>query len=520
MSEARTVPGYEVSISAAQPHPDVPDVIVVGAGNAALVAAISAQEAGARVRVLEAAPYAERGGNSRFTGGIFRCAHDGLDDLVPLVTEESKSWADRVQVDAYPRRRYLDELARATDGRTRPELADQLVDRSLETVQWMADRGVRWELTVGKLIDPDRIPAGERYALPPGGALRSAHEGIGLMDDLFGIAEQRGIEIWYDAPVVDLILEGSTCSGVVVRTVHRDIEVRSRAVVLAAGGFEANPEMRQRWLGPGWDLVKVRGTRFNMGTVLSAAMDSGAQPSGHWGGCHAVPLDAHAPVVGDLRITDKMSRYSYPYGLLLNARAERFVDEGEDEVWLTYAKTGAAIRAQDKAWAFQLFDARTTHLLEPRYSTGTPVQAEALEDLADQLGVDPRALRRTVDTFNAATSGGDLDPFGKDGLRATPDGQPAKSNWAQSIEEPPFVAYPVTCGITFTYGGLAIDSVGRVLDNQGTVMPGLYATGEITGGFFFHNYPAGAGLMRGAVFGRLAGEAAAAEPADDARTAP
>ena len=154
-------------------------------------------------------------------------------------------------------------------------------------------------------------------------------------------------------------MDGASCRGVVVRRAEGDIEL-SGVVVLAAGGFEANPEMRQRWLGPGWDLVKVRGTRFNMGTVLAAAMTAGAQPFGHWGGCHAVPLDADAPDVGDLRVTDKMSRYSYPYALLLNRDAQRFVDEGEDEVWLTYAKTGAAIRAQSGAWAFQLFDAKTS----------------------------------------------------------------------------------------------------------------------------------------------------------------
>ncbi|MGH3384163.1 MAG: FAD-dependent tricarballylate dehydrogenase TcuA [Nocardioidaceae bacterium] len=486
------------------------DVVVVGAGNAALVAALTAHESGARVLVLEAAPYAERGGNSRFSGGIFRCVHDGLESLLPLVTDESRQWAEHVQVDPYPATRYRDELDRATDGRSEPGLADRLVDDSFATVRWMAERGVRWELTVGKLIDPERIPPGERYSLPPGGALRSANEGVGLVEDLFRIVEAAGIEVWYDAPVVDLVMSGSTCQGVTVRRPDGDVDVRG-VVVLAAGGFEANPELRQRWLGPGWDLVKVRGTRFNMGTVLVAALDAGAQPAGHWGGCHAVPLDAASPAVGELRLTDRMSRYSYPYALLLNRAGERFVDEGEDEVWLTYAKTGAAVRAQDKAWAFQLFDAKTTHLLEPRYSTGTPLTADDLPTLAGLLGVDPQALVDTVETFNAACPDGDFDPFRTDGLLAAPPGQPAKSNWAQRIDTPPYLAYPVTCGITFTYGGLKIDDSGRVLDVAGRVMPGLHATGEITGGFFFHNYPAGAGLTRGAVFGRLAGQGAAAE---------
>jgi len=330
------------------------------------------------------------------------------------------------------------------------------------------------------------------------------------MEDLFAAVEREGIEVWYDAPVMELVMDGSTCEGVVVRRPDGDVVVRG-VVVLAAGGFEANPEMRQRWLGPGWDLVKVRGTRFNMGAVLAAALRVGAQPAGHYGGCHAVPLDAGAPLVGDLRLTDKMSRYSYPFALLINAQGQRFVDEGEDEVWLTYAKTGAAVRAQSRAWAFQLFDQKTIHLIEPRYSTGTPIVADDLATLAGTLGVEPDALAETVATFNAACPDGTFDPFDKDGLRAAPEGQPVKSNWAQPIDTPPFVAYPVTCGITFTYGGLRIDAGGQVQDVAGRPMPRLYATGEITGDFFYHNYPAGAGLTRGAVWGRLAGAAAGAE---------
>ena len=490
------------------------DVIIVGGGNAALVAALTAHDAGARVLVLEAAPEAERGGNSRFTGGIFRCAHAGLGDLLPLITEDAREWKDRVSVEPYPAEQYHTDLDHATGGRIDPALAERLVGRSLETIRWMADKGVRWELSVGKLIDPTSVEEGKEYSLPPGGALRSVEEGIGLMDDLYSIIERAGIEVWYDAPVVELAMAGSRCRGVVVRQPRGDVLVEG-VVVLAAGGFEANPEMRQRWLGPGWDLVKVRGTRFNMGAVLAAALRAGAQPTGHWGGCHAVPLDAAAPDVGELSITDKMSRYSYPYALLLNADAARFVDEGEDEVWLTYAKTGAAIRAQKRAWAFQLFDAKTSHLLEPRYSTATPVVADSLEELAQQLGVDPETLVSTVQEFNAACAGGEFDPFRKDGLCAAPSGQPVKSNWAQVVDTPPFVAYPVTCGITFTYGGVRIDANGRVQDVAGRPMPGLLATGEITGGFFYHNYPAGSGLMRGAVFGRLAGAAAAAEAAEE-----
>jgi tricarballylate dehydrogenase len=272
--------------------------------------------------------------------------------------------------------------------------------------------------------------------------------------------------------------------------------------------------MRLRYLGSGWDLVKVRGTRFNMGTMLVQALLAGAQPAGHWEGCHAAPIDAAAPAVGDRRMTDKYSRYSFPYSLMVNVRGERFVDEGEDQVWLTYAKTGSAVRAQPSGVAFQLFDQQTVHLLEPRYSTGAPVQADGIAELAGKLGVPAAALEHTVREFNAAVpqdAAARFNAFANDGLCALPEGQPPKSNWALPLDRPPYIAYPVACGITFTYGGLKVNTEARVLDTEGRPMPGLFATGEIIGDFFYFNYGAGTGLMRGAVFGRIAGAQAAAE---------
>ena len=490
------------------------DVVVVGAGNAALVAALAAHDRGARVLVLEAAGHGERGGNSRFSGGIFRIAHSGLTDLMPLVANGNGQNLDRVSVAPYPREQYYDDLLTTSGNLSDRNLITELVEQSYGTVAWMAEHGVAWELAVGKLVDPGKLPPGETYVLPPGGALRSVHEGVGLVDCLFRAVENAGIDIWYDAPAQSFLTAGSTVSGVRVRRRDSATDVRG-TVVLASGGFEANPEMRRRYLGGGWDLVKVRGTRFNMGTMLREALDIGAQPAGHWGGCHAVPLDANAPAVGDLAMTDKTSRYSYPYGILVNIDGDRFVDEGENHVWLTYAKTGAAVRAQPRALAFQIFDQKTIHLLEPRYSTGTPIEADSIAELATRLGVPARRLEQTVAAFNAAAAGGEFDPWRLDGKAADPSLDPPKSNWAVPIDQPPFVSYPVTCGITFTYGGLKIDERAQVLDTEGMPMPGLYATGEITGGFFFHNYPAGSGLMRGAVFGRIAGESAAAAAVGD-----
>lgn len=494
-------------------HSDqVADVIVVGAGNAALVAALSAHEQGARVVVLEAAPKEQRGGNSRFSGGIFRFAHGGLDHLRPLLTEEGAKWVDRVTVAPYEPQRFADDIDLVCQSRSDPELIRTLIETSYDTVAWMQGYGVRWELVTDKLFDPAKMQPGVTYAIPPGGAVRATNEGVGLMYDLFAAVEQAGIEVRYDAPVQELLLEGARCVGVKVRGEAGFEDLRAGAVVLACGGFESNPELRLRYLGEGWDLVKVRGTKFNMGHVLMAALAAGAAPSGHWGGAHASPLDAHAPDVGELSLTDRMSRYSYPYCLLVDRDGKRFVDEGEDEVWLTYAKTGWAIRAQQGARGWQIFDQKTVHLLEPRYATGIPVEADTLEDLAAKLGINAEGLRETVTAFNAACDDGSgFDPFKKDGVRTTAAGQPAKSNWAITLDSPPYTAYAVTCGITFTYGGLKIDRDAKVYDQVGKAMPGLYATGEIAGGFFYHNYAAGSGLMRGATFGRIAGRGAAAE---------
>lgn len=489
------------------------DVVVVGAGNAALVAALAAHEAGASVIVLEAAPEHLRGGNSRFSGGIFRVAHSGLESILPLLNGRATPPTDRVQVGPYPVDQYYDDVMRAGEGRPDADLVRLLAGSSYDTMRWMKDRGVAWELSIGKLIDPALVDSETAYVLPPGGAVRSRGEGIGLMVDLYAAVEESGIEVRYGSPAASLVMEGATTRGVRVRMRDSYVDVLG-SVVLACGGFESNPEMRVRYLGTGWDLVKVRGTRFNTGGMLQAALDAGASPAGHWAGCHAVPIDRDAPAMGDLQLTDRMSRYSYPFGLLVNVNGERFVDEGENHVWLTYAKTGAAILAQPNGTAFEIFDQRTIHLLEPRYVTGTPVNAGSVEELAVELGIAPSKLARTVATFNSATRASaldDFDPFDLDGVGTDGDILPPKSNWAIPIEEGPFVAYPVTCGITFTYGGLHVDTAGRVLDSQGNSMPYLYATGEITGGFFFHNYPAGAGLMRGAVLGRIAGANAAAD---------
>jgi tricarballylate dehydrogenase len=326
-------------------------------------------------------------------------------------------------------------------------------------------------------------------------------------------AARAGIEIRHEVAVEDLLRDGQgRIAGVVARTPDGTrAELAARAVVLAAGGFESNPRMRAAHLGPNWDVAKVRGTPSNTGEVLEAALRHGAQAYGHWSGCHAIQWDAGAPPTGDLEITNRFSRQSYPVGIVVNRDGERFLDEGEDFRNYTYAKFGAEVLRQPEGIAAQLFDAKTIPLLRTidyEAPGATRVDADTLEELAEGLGIDPDRLTRTVEEFNAAIVDVPFDPAVKDGRR-TEGITPPKSNWALAVDTPPYVAFPITCGITFTFGGVRVDDDAAVLDTAGRRIPGLYAAGELVGGLFFHNYPGGTGLTAGAVWGRRAGWAAA-----------
>jgi len=282
--------------------------------------------------------------------------------------------------------------------------------------------------------------------------------------------------------------------------------------VLAAGGFEANAEWRTRYLGPGWDLAKVRGTRFNIGDGIRMALDAGAMPFGNWSGCHAVGWDLNAPPFGNLAVGDGYQKHSYPLGIMVNATGQRFVDEGADFRNYTYAKYGREILAQPGQFAWQVFDDQVTGLLRDEYriKEASRVTAGSLPELAGRLdGVDPAGFLRTVADYNAAVTGEvPFNPNVKDGRRA--DLAVPKSNWALRLDTPPYSAYAVTCGITFTFGGLRITPGGAVVDVGGQVIDGLFACGELVGGLFYFNYPGGSGLTAGAVFGRIAGTSAAA----------
>ena len=313
----------------------------------------------------------------------------------------------------------------------------------------------------------------------------------------------------------DLLMSGGAVSGVRSSTRGTISDLAADAVVLACGGFESDVEWRTRYLGPGWDLAKVRGTRFNTGDGIRMALAAGASPAGNWSGCHAVAWDQNAPEFGDLSVGDGFQKHSYPFGIVVNARGRRFLDEGADFRNYTYAKYGREILAQPGQVAWQIFDAQATDLLRDEYRIRqvTRITAGSLEELAAKIdGLDGAAFLDTVKTFNHAVRRDvTFNPTVLDG-RSTIGLDPPKSNWANPIETPPFQAYGVTCGITFTFGGVRVDDTAQVITGEGGPLPNLYACGEMVGGLFYFNYPGGTGLTSGAVFGKLAGTNAATRP--------
>ena len=485
------------------------DVAIVGAGNAALCAALAAAEAGADVVVLEAAPEAERGGNSAYTAGAMRITYDGVQDLKKLIPDLSDDNIASTDFGSYSFDDYFDDLARVTQYRADPDLAETLIRRSFDTLQWMQGQGVRFQPSYGR----QAFKVGDRFKFWGGLAVETWGGGPGLVQSLFDGAAKAGVRVVYEARARELILDSGRVAG--LRASLRGgetLDIEAGAVVLASGGFESNAEMRTSYLGPGWDLAKVRGTRHNMGDGIRMGLEAGAEPYGNWSGCHAVGWDMNAPPYGDLSVGDGFQKHSYPFGIMVNAQGLRFLDEGADFRNYTYAKYGREILAQLGQFAWQIFDAKVSHLLRDEYRIRqvTRVTADSIADLAAKLeGVDAGALERTVAESNVAVQSDiPFDPNVKDG-RGTAGLDIAKSNWANILDTPPFEAYGVTCGVTFTFGGLHIDGSGRVLDVAVDPIPGLYAAGELVGGLFYFNYPGGTGLTSGAVFGRLAGGGAA-----------
>ncbi len=479
------------------------DVVVVGAGNAGLLAALSASESGARVLVLEKAPRELRGGNSYFTGAGFRFSYQAGDahQFLPDVLESER---EAIEWEGYTDDQFYSEIMHISEGRVDPELAALVVKESLPTIRWMKAQGLQWEF---RREDATALREGKIHVGASVPWLRVQNRGVGLVNTLFEMLERKNIPVRYGTKAVKLLQDkrGRVC-GVTVKDREGFQDVRAKTVILACGGFEANREMRLKYLGPDWEAIPIRGTRYNTGDGLRMALEVGAQAAGHWAGCHAAQVDISAPDIADPARTDESTRSGYQMGIIVNVDGKRFVDEGEDWRPLTYTKFAHQVIRQPQRMAFQIIDSKMFPYLSGRYNRGTHVQAQSIEELAEKSEIHVDSFVQTVKEFNDAVQPGVWDLATKDGKKAAGI-SPPKSNWAIKLDTPPFYAFPTKAAITFTYGGLKINSRGQVKDNEGEIIQGLYAAGEMVG-FWHYRYMGGTGLMVGAVTGRIAGKEA------------
>ena len=332
--------------------------------------------------------------------------------------------------------------------------------------------------------------------------------GEGLIADHTRVAQENGIEILYGHRATELIYEDGKVIGVRAESSEGPVEIRAESVVMTAGGFEANPEWRREYLGEGWENAKVRGTPYNQGDMIKAALSIGADQGGDFGSCHSVQWDAFTPQNESNReLTNRLTRQSYFLGVIVNRDGKRFLDEGADFRNYTYAKYGKEILKQPGSVAYQIYDAKLRPMLRTEEYDMPDISVESadtIEQLAEKIGVNREAFAETIREYNEGINQeAEFDPTIKDGKNSATT--PVKSNWASPLDEGPFYAYPVTCGITFTFGGVKTDTHGRVLNKDGEHIEGLYAAGEMLGGLFSNNYPGGSGLAAGVVFGRRAG---------------
>jgi tricarballylate dehydrogenase len=479
-------------------------IIVVGSGNAAMCAGIAALENGANVLMLEKADMALAGGNTKYTAGAMRFAYDNGDDLVPLLQNPDDPRLDVTDFGGYTEAKFADDLLAFNDGRPLSVEQETLISRSLETMQWLGRHGVQFE----PIYSRQSFEKDGRHVFWGGLTLAAQNEGVGLFDMELAAFERLGGRIRYESAVTGLVTNGDRVTGVHVG----DEEIAADAVILASGGFEANPTLRQKYIGADWDKAKVRGTPHNTGDGLLMALDLGAESYGLFEGCHATPMDLHMADFGNLDLPagerKNYRKICYFLGVMLNAQGNRFVDEGINFRNYTYAQFGRAVLEQPGHFAWQVFDSKVFDLLyaEYRFHDAHFVEADTLEALVAQMqGVDPAGATRTLAHYNEAVDQSvTFDPTTLDG-KGTKGLALAKSNWAQTLDTPPFRAFPVTGGITFTYGGLKVSEAGQVLRADQSAIDGLYACGELVGGVFFNGYPGGSGLTSGAVFGRIAG---------------
>ncbi len=486
-------------------------VIVIGSGNAALCAGIAALEEGADTIILEKASAEEAGGNSRYTAGAMRFAYQSGEDLLPLLSNPQDERLKATEFGSYPVEKFTSDLEEFNDGEPLHFLQQALVARSYETMVWLNDHNVQFD----PIYSRQSFRKGDKYIFWGGLTLEAKGEGVGLVDAELQEFLRLGGEIRYQTDCVELLTDEDRVAGVRSLTTEGQCDFEGDAIVLGCGGFEASAALRGHYMGKEWVRAKVRGTRHNTGAGIEMALARGAAMYGRTDGCHAVPMDLNMPDYGnpDLPFVERKHyrKICYFLGIMLNASGRRFVDEGLNFRNYTYAQFGRAVLNQPEGFAWQIFDSKVEHLLydEYRFKHASFVEANTLEDLVQKLdGVDAANATQTINAFNASVNDTiPFDPTVLDG-RCTLGLKINKSNWANQLDTPPYKAYPVTCGITFTYAGLKIDETAAVLDVNGDQIPGLYACGELVGGVFFNGYPGGSGLTSGAVFGRTAGRSA------------
>ena len=452
------------------------DVLVIGGGNAALCAAISARRAGASVLVLEGAPKFYRGGNTRHTRNM-RCAHDAATDILTGPYTEDEFWED---------------LLRVTAGETDEELARHMIRESKDILGWIVEQGVRWQPSLGGTLSLGRTNS---FFLGGGRAMLNA---------LYLTAERLGVDILYDAEVMKLEIADGVFLSATFGQGDGSATATAATLVAAAGGFEANLDWLKQYWGEAADNFLIRGTPYNRGSVLKMLLEKGVQEIGDPTQCHAVAIDARAPKFDGGIIT---RHDSVVFGIVVNNRAERFYDEGED-IWpKRYAIWGRLVAAQPDQIAYIIFDASSRNSFMP--TLFPPIEAQSVAALASKLGLDPAALDKTVANFNAAVRPGTFDHTILDDCR-TEGLTPAKTHWARRIEAPPYYAYPVRPGITFTYLGTRVNREARMLMKDGKPSANMFAAGEImAGNVLGRGYAAGIGMTIGSVFGRIAGREAA-----------
>lgn len=489
------------------------DVIVVGGGNAGFSAALAAKEhapAEARVLVIDKAPLDWAGGNSYFTAGATRMTYASLDELIPLLDEPNDERIKVTDLPPYSPEDFIADMRRVTLNRCDPELTRLLAYESADAVRWLQSKGIRYRL----MYDRQSFLVEGRYGFFGNLTIGVVDGGKGMIAQYHELLPRFGIEVRHGTGMVDLLrADNGAVAGIIAQGAdYARARLEAPAVILAAGGFESDKKRRNANLGPGWDLAKVRGTPFNTGDVIDIALAHGAAPAGHWSGAHSVSWDANAPGDhGDREISNRFTKQSYPIGVMVNIAGQRFLDEGADFRNYTYAKYGVEVLRQPGSLAFHIFDAKTEPILrqdEYRAPGVSRYEAKTLDDLARRAGLPVEGFVKTITEFNAAVDPRPFNPAIKDG-KCTHGITPPKSNWASPIDTPPFYAFAVTCGITFTFGGVKVDTDARVLEPGGEPIPGLFAAGEMLGGLFYHNYPGGSGLAAGTVFGRRAGKSAA-----------